>query len=333
MPDYRALAGLFLTVLVIPAISATTETVGCYPIALPSGTDSRIGIPLERNPVFRGRVESVAGTTLTVEGEPGWESGSLAGGRGEYFYCQVRDGELAGMTLPILANDERSITVSLEGEDPAVLGAALSGAGISVVPCWTPESLFAQSQPADKTILFVYCIESPGVNKVPAAVLTYFAGYGWYDGSFAPADTHPLQPHAGLVVRVPERAEPVMLNVVGRVPTTETRRVVSGYAESIGTDTLVTLPFPEAISLGAAGLNLQDRVNLFVYENPQGFNPVPSKVLTYYVGFGWYDQVFKPADAFELKPGVAYVLRLPRLTVYTEWLWSHRPGYLDSLLN
>lgn len=319
----------FLLLIAQSAFGTTGSIAGCFPIQLKAESDTRIGIPLERSAVFRGRVETVMGTSITVEAEPAWTADALAGADGEYYYCQVVSGEFEGAVFPILANSADAFTISPEGEALTDLASALPGESISIVPYWTPDSLFSATELPDRTSLFIHDIENPGVNKLPVEILTYYVGYGWYQTDFSGAGDYPLRKHAGLVVRMPKNAPAVELCVLGTVPVVKSRHVLRGPCADKGADLLMTLAFPEAMALDAVALNLRDRVNLFVYEESTGYNSLPSQILTFYEGYGWYDHLFQPADAFVLKPGQAYILRLPRCATNPEWVWTVRPGYLD----
>ena len=309
------------------------DAVGCFPIYLAGASDSLICPPLERASVFQGRVTTVQGNRVVFEASPGWGLNELAGAgtAGEYFACVVNSGPLAGTAYPILSNDAGTIRISFEGDFGQVVAARLRRETVRIVPYWTPRSLFAHSEVPNRSILFLYDNDISGVNKSPVEVFTYYAGYGWYQPDFSPADDYPLPRGLGLRLRLPSDATERILNVIGTVPPSKDRR---RWETAVGnqTDLHFGLNHPERCSLAEAGLSLPDRSILFVWSHFSGYNTSPDYVFTYYKTYGWYDAWFNRVDTwFELEPGFAYRLRLPATASPVAVEWHHRPSYLDVI--
>lgn len=309
----------------------TSDPVGCFPIELRTGADTPVGLPLVRPAVFTGRLASVEGSELVLESNPEWSADALVGSgeSGEYHYCLVLNGELSGARFPILANGSNSFLVSAEGEDlTTLIPAEGPGAQVRILPYWTPDSAFAQSEMPDGSQLLLF--EGDGSESVsgPCATLTYSAETGWSDEMGAAAGTRPLRDGRGFFVRLPEAAASTKLQVVGVVPMTTERHVFNGSLRQAGSAVCFALNQPEAIRLVEAGLEFADRTRVFAYDTENSSVWAPSQVYTYYEGYGWFDERYQPvADDAMIAPGEAYFVRIPRVREDCEWVWSRQPSY------
>ncbi|MFW6353341.1 MAG: TIGR02597 family protein [Verrucomicrobiota bacterium] len=245
-PLLSCLAGALLASLA----GAASQPVGVFPIPLHGSADTYISIPLERGPLAiapilsaqDARITLPSGAVRTLEEAP----------LGTYHYVVFRSGALAGWEIPILAIEGDTLTLGPKAED---LNQVQAGDTVALVPYWTPATLCAHFEVPDRTSLFVYDTEGPGLNKTPADILTYFEGYGWYDGNFAPADDFPLRRGDGLVVRLPRGTESGFLEVVGHVPLTPFRRHFFGHNAGRGTDSHFGLSVPVGVTLGNCNYN------------------------------------------------------------------------------
>lgn len=304
------------------------QPVGMFRIPLEGSADTLLSIPLERRALFAGQAESLSvDNALSLSGASGLDD-LAAETNGAYFYLAVRSGALEGYEIPILAIDSSTVSLGLGSEPLEELSA---GDAVAICPYWTPGSLFAHSEVADHTQLYVFGAGSADSNESPDEILTYLEGEGWFtSGDFAATD-YPLRRGDGLLLRLAEGTEDSYLNIVGRAPLNPTRKSFPVDAQTAGTDTVFGLTTPVPVSLGDANLGFADRTSLFFYEeDDRGYDPGPSQMLTYYAGYGWFDGLFRQVDesAIELKPGRAYVLRTPGSSDQAEWLWSVRPSYL-----
>lgn len=310
--------------LVSPAVIASTQPVGVFAISLNGSADTAMSLPLERAPICVAMAGTVQGLSLHLPTVSGLDTLAQPG---EYYYLVPRTGALEGAEIPIIGMTANSVTLAPLYEDLTLL----PNEKVAIYPYWTPESLFAHTAVADRTQLFIYDTESAGVNKRPDAILTYFAGYGWYTGTFELANAYPLRRGDGLTVRQPKGTSDQFLNVVGNVPVAAGRRAFVTHADT-GGDCYFGPMNPAGVVLSEAQLEFADRTAVFVYEGNRGYNPRPSKIYTFFQGYGWYDQLFSPVDAsVVLSPGNAYVLRTPSMGQTQNWEWSPHPAYLDSL--
>ena len=329
------LVGVLLSAMTLRAAGMRAPA-GSFPIVLRAGADTAVGMPLERPAIFVSRLASVDGETLTVAAEPDWGVDSLAGADGEYFYCQVFSGDLRGTIFTITGNGSRSLTVAAAGEDLARLATnALDGDGlgdqIRIVPCWTPETVFAHTPAPVGTTIYVYDCGRVGLNKAPSAAFQATAD-GWVDADGHSGDTFPLRRGHGFFVRLPETSEDQVLTVVGCVPTIPERFVFEGTCVEDGADVLFGLANPEPLAIAAAGLEFGNRTQVFEFRGDRENGRRPSRVRTYHEGYGWFDEVYRRADeSVELVPGYSYLVRIPATAVATQWIWEREPGYLSAL--
>lgn len=329
---------LGVAVTTAPAASFATAPAGCFPVSLQAGKQTAVGLPLERSAVFTGRIDSVNGAVLTVSAAPGWATNALAGGdgTGEYHYCQVVTGSLAGARFPVLSNGTNSFLISDEGEDLAVLATdRVDGAGdqIRIVPYWTPQSVFSHTELTDDTALLILDGENGTWSGRPSNEFTYRAGQGWTDADGYESSNFPLRDGRGFFVRLPESASDLSLEVVGHVPMVRERQVFRGTTEASGSKVLFALNHPEALFLGEAGFEFGDRTTIFAFDEGADSMAHPARIFTYYDGYGWFDQVFRPVgDVALIEPGKAYLVRIPPPLEDCEWVWTRRPAYQDGVL-
>lgn len=300
-----------------------------------AGADTAVGLPLERAAVFIGRIESVYGDTITVAPDPSWSADNLAGAEGEYFFCQVMSGELAGMSFPILHNSGRSLMVASEGEDLSVLVPASSdavGDAIRIIPYWTPESVFQHTSIPVGTSMRIYDHDETGLGKTPSKVLTYSKTGEWLDANGYSANAYPLRNGRGFFVRLPASVSDLQLDLLGHVSLIPEHQVFCSRGANKSGDLLFALNRPESIGMTEAGLEFADRTMVFTYDGRSKLEGNPSAVYTYYEGYGWVDQIFQPvSDEIVLEPGKAYFVRIPATEESYEWAWTRAPGYLDLL--
>jgi len=321
----RNLCFAFLVLAGTGRIHASSQPMGVLHLTLYGAADTTISIPLERPAVFTGEAGECQGTVLNLP-----EATDLSAAAAEVdglLYLVVRSGALAGWEIPIVTVDDSAVLLAPLHENLDLLA---PGDDVAVCPFWTPKSLFSQIELPDRTSLFVYDSERGGVNKLPDTILTYYTGYGWYGTDFSSADAYPLPRGVGMKVRLPKSAQDMNFPLVGYVPLSPTRRAFINPQGSRGVDNFFGLTTPLSVAIGAAGLEFADRSSIFVYEGNRGYNALPSKILTYYVGYGWYDHLFRPVDLdVELVPGRGYILRTPAKADPCAWEWNHCPDYLE----
>jgi uncharacterized protein (TIGR02597 family) len=313
-----------------------TDPVGVMRIVLKSGSDSRIGAPLDRSHVYEGRVDSVDGNTIVVSGSTVWEVGAWAPEypEGDSYYLVFMTGEEEGMSLPVTGNSGNSLSLDLGNESLVNIATrAVDGIGdiIRIVPYWTPKALFENAQIPDQAIMFLFDSESESINKSPEKILTYWQGAGWYDGSFGLADNLPIERGSCIMVRLPSGGVDVELYFTGDVPLIADRKRIP-VSDKSAMDYSFSISDPIGSAIGESGLGLSDGTILFEYDNTaSGINKAPSDVYTYYSGYGWYDGNFNMVDTTcYIDPLKSYILRVPEDTVSGDLIVSRVPLYLSE---
>ncbi|MDP0500159.1 MAG: TIGR02597 family protein [Verrucomicrobiota bacterium JB022] len=331
-----SLSCLALAASGLHAIEAFSEPAGAMRVTLRGGSDTRLGLPLDRQYLYQGRIEAVDGNVITLAGTPGWTPNQWQpqGAGDETYEVLVTLGVEDGMALRIVANGTNTLQVALAGDSLAdVATNAANGAGqgdiIRILPSHTPASLLGAAPLPDQTILYLYDRTDPAMNKAPAAVLTYSQAYGWYDANFAVADHLPIERGTSFIVRLPKGTPDVDVILDGQVPLTSDRKVIPARAARL--DYPFSISDPIGVNIGASGLGLVDQTMLYAYDQSSaGYNQSPSAVLTYYEGYGWYDQGFNIVDnTFILAPGAGYVLRMPSVSSPTNFVVSRLPDYVE----
>lgn len=315
-------------------VQAYLEPSGSFVINLKGGSDTRIGIPLDREQVFQGQIQSADGNVITIAGNPGWTPSEFAPGvtDGETFQVLFQTGLEEGMALRILNNGSNTLEVELGVESlDFVATNQFDGEGdiIRIVPCHTPSSLFGNVDLPNRVSLYLYDSTRQGVNHSPSEILTYFSGIGWYSLSFAPSDSHPIDRGAYLVIRCPPGTDDTEIVIDGFVPMVADRYRIVHSRNDLPLDFPFSVTTPVGVTVGDSGFDLIHRTSIHVYDNEQeGINKSPAQILTYFQALGWYDLSFqKVDDSFVLQPGTGYILRLPPEEEPTDYIISRPPSY------
>jgi len=127
------------------AQSVTTDPVGFTTNSLLGNSDSFISLPFIRPAAFVGGIQSVAGSTITVSGNP-WSPNQFAyagAAQPNHYYVLIGPASSAnpkeGHVYPITANTSNTLTVQL---GPDNLTGIPANAQISVIPNWTLATAF-----------------------------------------------------------------------------------------------------------------------------------------------------------------------------------------------
>ncbi|WP_269539831.1 TIGR02597 family protein [Cerasicoccus fimbriatus] len=337
------LAFLAASSLAITANAATTDPMGGMVIPVKGESDTRISVPFSRAVTFEGRIDSISGSTLTILGSPSWDDGEFLYGDADSsdpantYYAVFLTGAKEGLALEITANDANSITVALGDEDlTGVTSESADGSGngdiIQIVPYWTPATLFSGTTVPEGSILYRYINSGNAVNRSAADVLTYFDGYGWYDNGGNLSDDDTLDIAEGVIIRTPAGSSDFDLILSGAVPMFKTRYIFSTDDSGQSNDIIFSVYTPVDVSIGDSGLGgVADQAILYAYNNDSAdYNKSASSVLTYFEGYGWYDNGGNLVDnTFQLEPGQNYILRKPGTVSNDSFVWSYLPSYLE----
>jgi len=310
--------------------TAATDPVGFVSISIPAQTDYVMGFPLHRPSEFQGVIQSISGNTVTVAGTPGWTASQFvfaSGSQLKTYYVRIDSGAKEGLFAMVTANDATSITVSLNtGDDlSGVLTNAANGSGdlISIIPYWTPSTLF--SGMAAGTQLFLFPTNTPGIN-FSASTIYAFNGTNWKQG-FNVADNTPLIPLQGMILRN-SSASPISMAVTGSVPMTTNRLLMSTLAANTQQDIwfFYNSPVPEVIGNLNLGVTAGDQ--LMAFDNTAtGFNKSPSQIVSWN-GTQWKQGFTDVTHTYTLNPGNSYLFRKAGTASPSTYTWSSLPSYL-----
>ena len=164
----------------VRAETASTPA-GFYRLDCLGNSDTIISIPFSRPETGFAHVQSIAGSTVTVKGTPGWSENQFVyafGSQSNTYYLRLLAGAKEGSYYPIVANGTNSLTVSLGGDD---LSSVTNDTRLLVVPYWTLGSAFpggrgiipSTSALLQKTKILIPNFSGAGINLSPAATYYY----------------------------------------------------------------------------------------------------------------------------------------------------------------
>jgi len=308
--------GLILLASLGFAQSAVTDPVGFTTTSCLSNSDTLVSIPFTRPQAFVGSVTSIAGSTLTVTGSPGWTTNQFVyaqGSQPNHYYLLVGPAATTnpkeGHTYPITANTASTFTVDTTSDN---LTGIPTNAQVIIIPYWTLATVFPDSDanisytPTTQTRTFKTQILIPDYNATginPSAAAVYFysnnvngvGGIGWriFGDNTTDHGDDVLIPDGYFTIRNLNSAPTLPLTAVGGVLTKKLAVPELTNATS-GRDNSVSMVRPVAVSLNATGLNPADgsfvattqtrsfQDQLFIFDNSTvAINKSPSAVYFY----------------------------------------------------
>lgn len=338
---------IFLAIVASSPLGAqpvTTHALGEWPLVVPAGGETRVGIPFEATAVWRGLLGAGASDSLAfaaVSGEDPLTPAAYAPQGGvTWFACLGRgasDHPLAGKAYAITANSGRRLYVDPAGDD---LTALPNKTPVRIVAGWTLEALLSAVQIPASDDPFQRAFEVQLLNPQPqstdpGAVATWYReGVQWREvGSADPAGATPVAFHAVLLLRN-YTANAVTVRFQGRVVNEPSWRAAHRDATT-AIDTPLALPSLEPVPLAQLGLITQGLIEpspaidtpgdeLHVY--PAGAIPMHAlPTARYYYAVGQWRPVGQPdVDVGEvpLVPAQSFVVRLaPTATATPAWTW------------
>jgi len=127
------------------AQEAYSPAVGYVKVTIPAATDGTLALPLHRDTVYTGPVESIAGNVVTVPNAP-FTASQLkyqAGTQPDTHYLLVKSGTLEGKWFEVLDNGTDTLTLDPDSQTQTVEQQGFAAADtFSVIPFWTLGTLF-----------------------------------------------------------------------------------------------------------------------------------------------------------------------------------------------
>ncbi|MEO6567318.1 MAG: TIGR02597 family protein [Opitutaceae bacterium] len=214
----RAMAGAWgmgiSSGMALAAAAVTSEPVGFSSVSLLPASDTFVAVTFLRPTVFAGRISSVTGNSLAVEGAATWSAGQFvyaAGSQPNTYFILIGSGPSEGGTFMVTGNGANTITVDLAGGS---LNGVAAGDAIRVVPYWTLGTLFPAASagvsftPTSdvaslQTVVSLFAPPSVGINPEPTATFFFFSG-AWRQSGQSPSlnwDDHVVGLHTPMKVR------------------------------------------------------------------------------------------------------------------------------------
>lgn len=228
-----AAVGRFLRLLVsvngAPEAAASIPT-GEVRLTLPANSDTHVGLPMVRPAVWTGRVASVDGNAIGLEGADFAPSALTyaPGIRSDTHYLQFLSGEAIGHHSTVLGNAANTVTTEFE---PDLTGLIRAGDRVVIRPYWTLGTLLPSGDAGKsfvastnnigsgrRTEVLTLDRELKGINRSSTA--TYFHNGFWRRVGAVVTDHGdiPFSPDAPLVFRGNNYAEDTVLAIAGEVP-------------------------------------------------------------------------------------------------------------------
>jgi len=319
---------------------AVTDPVGFVSVTVPANSDAVLAVPMNRASVYKGVINSISGTTITVAGiSPAWGNNQFVQAlptQINTYAVQFASGVKEGMIGKVTGNTANTFTISLESGDDltGVKSETVDGAGlgdhIDIMPYWTPLSVLGSTVPVNTQILN-FDLVGAGVNN--AATGSYgFDGANWVnEDSFDFADHTPLYFGKAFILRN-NNGSPLTASIVGAVPMSK-HRILLRTLVGGGVDQDVRIGFSSPVpqTVGSIGLGFSEDDQLLVFNNAStGKNKAPSQTLFYTVADGWVDDGFTPVGTtFMIQPGQGYVFRKKGTASPTTIVWTSLQSYLQ----
>jgi hypothetical protein len=148
----------------------------------------------------------------------------------------------------------------------------------------------AFSDAADQSVIYMW-------TGAGYTVYTYYAGYGWYDLSFNPADDIVVAGGDAMWLKGGAAAADVMMMGEVESATDVAVTVTAGF-------NLIANPYPVALALGSIDNTALTEGDVIYVWGGAGYT-----VYTYYLGYGWYDLSFNPVDSVTVPVGQGFWLK------------------------
>ncbi len=331
--------------------AVNTDPVGFVSVTVKANSDATIAVPLSRTSEYKGVIQSIAGSTITIAGtSPAWEIAPMKfvqalPAQPNTYAVKIASGSKEGMFAKITANGPNTVTVQRDAGDDlsGILTEAANGVGtgdhIDIVAYWTPATLFSVVPPVGFSIAG-FQDPGPGINFGSSELYAHAGSNIWEDGinggDTAISTNFPLRFGAALIARNSSGAD-YSATFVGSVPMTKARIRFSTIAANTAQDQYIgyMAPIPEPLATptvpNALGLPVQVGDSIQGFDNTLSGINQGSAELYVWNGTAWEDGINGGeihTTAVTLKPGFGYIFQKAATASPTSVVWSHVPSYL-----
>jgi len=280
-----------LSLSAVAQTSVVSDPVGFLTTSCLGNSDTFVSVSFTRPPEFVGAIQSVAGSTITVTGTPGWAGNQFvyaAGPQPKHYYALIGSGGASnpkeGHTYFVSANGSNTLTVDTAADN---LTGITANTQLLLIPYWTPATVFpasdenvsftpTTSSASYKTQILVPNYSASGIN-LPFTPAYFFSNnvdgtssnVGWRIAGDNTTDhgDDPLLPDGYFVVRNTNGALTLPLKAAGAV-LMEKLTVPLAASSTHAQDSAVSMIRPIDVALNATGLSQID--GSFVTTPPYG---------------------------------------------------------------
>jgi uncharacterized protein (TIGR02597 family) len=274
-------AASLLPLSAVAQTSVVSDPVGFLTTSCLENSDTFVSVSFTRPPEFVGAIQSIAGSTITVTGTPGWTGNQFvyaAGPQPKHYYALIGSGGTSnpkeGHTYFVSANGSNTLTVDTTADN---LTGITANTQLLLIPYWTPATVFPASDAnvsftptissaSYKTQILVPNYSASGIN-LPFTPAYFFSNnvdgtssnVGWRIAGDNTTDhgDDPLLPDGYFVVRNINGAPTLPLKAAGAV--LMKKLAVPLMVSSISAqDNAVSMIRPIDVALNTTGLNSAD---------------------------------------------------------------------------
>ncbi len=298
------LATAFASALLAGSMAMAENVTGYNFVTVPANSDALLSMPFNNKVEASFTVQSVAGTTLTPTG--GTTATDFSGGT---YYVRFTSGNGEGLWTTITTDNGTAFTL----QNATALAFVSAGDKFRVYKHHTISSLFPEGVKGTSFVdgtevqIFANNISVPQQNKPPVTAITYFDGFGWFDGVLdgetiiAPETQFTVRNNSGSPLMIYHTGVASDFKIAVVLPDSGDLQIGSGLALPVKLDRLGIEGFG---GIAADGREVQ------VFDNASlGQNKPPLTAVTYFDGFGWFDGILDGNTV--ISPSSAIVFRVP----------------------
>jgi len=340
-----------------------TPPAGYFALPVKASSDNHVSLPLVPKATGFGTVSSAGRDRVTI-GSKRWNTGQFrrkAGAPKASYVAEFVTGPLRGISYEVLDNNTDTLVLDMQGDNLTQHPRGSVGFGdiVRLRPLWTAAAVFGDSEenlqiaPKRNQLVSGDAIILPdntsaGLNKAPAAQLSFVRNAGWRsstgDQSIDRA-AYPFVPGQPMNIRRLAAQDTAIITLGHVARGRQAVYVADGGAT--GSDRFVGLLHPEPISLrdsdliepnqsGSGGFQISSNAvfradELMSFGNGAGRDQTPERAFYYLAGRGWREAGVPGTDVGSsviLEPGRAYLLRKKAGSPGGDWMQPEREANL-----
>lgn len=346
---FRSFIVVGLTLLAGSTHAARTSSVGASVLVLEGQADNYLSLPYPAPSLCTCEVAGLGSDFLVLSGNP--DFGDAVFDASALYYAEFTTGDLAGVRYDIVGYNSQTLFLETLGDDlknhPA--GEIALDEQVRITPYWTITQVFGDSvdslgiEPSHSPLAVTDLLLLPdnqtvGTDKLPEAYY-FLEGQGWrsLDNPTVDRGSVRLLPGNGIIVRR-RTAGSIELLTSGLKRFFPASMYIQGGTGISGNDNLLSVPYPEPVSLNQLGLTepqadgvpaFRSSPNPFAIRDrlflPESGAEGSFRSLYYLEGVGWVEEGMDPTPLGEtvmIQPGSAFFLRKADTSLSTDWRFT-----------